>query len=50
MSLRIVFVNRCVSIDDCRWVPIKDNDWYHIRDTIKVGMKVQVEVLVIAFN
>lgn len=27
------------------WVPIKDNDWYYIRDTIKVGMKVQVEVL-----
>lgn len=27
------------------WVPIQGNDWYHIRDTIKVGMKVQVEVL-----
>ncbi|KAG0608839.1 hypothetical protein M758_8G137200 [Ceratodon purpureus] len=27
------------------WVPIQDNDWYYIRDTIKVGMRVQVEVL-----
>lgn len=27
------------------WVPIQDNDWYYIRESIKVGMKVQVEVL-----
>lgn len=41
-----------VRIDEClcRWVPIQGNDWYHIRDTIKVGMKVQVEVLVIGLS
>ncbi|CAM6007969.1 unnamed protein product [Sphagnum balticum] len=27
------------------WVPIQDNDWYYIRDFIKVGMHVQVEVI-----
>lgn len=27
------------------WVPIKDNDWYWIRQHIKVGMQVIVEVL-----
>lgn len=33
----------------CRWVPILDNDWYYIRNHIKVGMRVQVEVLVSPF-
>ena len=28
------------------WVPIKRNDWFWIRDHIKVGMRVQVEVIV----
>lgn len=27
------------------WVPIRRNDWYWIRDHIKVGMRVQVEVI-----
>eukprot|EP00249_Psilotum_nudum_P018821 c26975_g1_i1 orf=569-2698(-) len=27
------------------WIPIRDNDWYYIRHRIKVGMRVQVEVL-----
>jgi hypothetical protein len=31
-------------------VPIQDNDWYYIRESIKVGMKVQVEVLVIVLS
>jgi hypothetical protein len=31
------------------WVPIQDNDWYYIRDFIKVGMHVQVEVIVSVF-
>lgn len=27
------------------WVPIMDNDWYYIRDVIKPGMRVLVEVI-----
>ncbi|KAL3687505.1 hypothetical protein R1sor_013814 [Riccia sorocarpa] len=27
------------------WIPIMDNDWYEIRNYIKVGMSVQVEVV-----
>ncbi|CAM5999723.1 unnamed protein product, partial [Sphagnum balticum] len=32
-----------------RWVSTQDNDWYYIRDFIKVGMHVQVEVIVSVF-
>lgn len=35
-----------VHIIHFRWVPIKGNDWYWIRQHIKVGMQVIVEILV----
>ena len=51
-SLRCIICTDLVLVDglQCRWVPIRGNDWYYIRETIKVGMRVQVEVLVIVLS
>ncbi|XP_016903198.1 protein PLASTID TRANSCRIPTIONALLY ACTIVE 10 isoform X2 [Cucumis melo] len=44
-ELPFYYPGQAHAYNNCRWVPIKGNDWYWIRHHIKVGMPVIVEIL-----
>ena len=46
LGIKLFFLAKLTYSIHSRWVPIKGNDWYWIRQHIKVGMHVIVEIVV----